>query len=155
MGDAGLTADDGSLAPDLVASLHPKLRDALNHPTRRDVLRALHGKKRTRSVAEIVDRLPPLKRAAVSYHAQVLRDSDCIEERGTRPGGGRERLFGSEIAGDRQARLVLEATERVDREHRRRLEPRVSLGALAMFRLPRPAITIRLSGGHRTLGQNQ
>lgn len=155
MGDAGLTDEEGCLASDLVATLHPRLKDALNHPTRRDVLRALRGKRQVRSVGEIAAGLPPLKRAEVGYHATVLDDLECIEERGTRPGlVGRERVFGSCLVDDPQAQLVLEATERADDEHRRRLARRESPGTMAMFRVPGPAIAIRLLNRRRTLEQN-
>jgi DNA-binding transcriptional ArsR family regulator len=157
MGDAGLTEEDGSLTAEVVETLRPGLRDALNHPARRDILRAVQGRKGSRAVGEMVAELPPLKRAEVSYHVTVLRDLGCIEARGTRPGPvavARARIFGSCIAGDRRTQLILGATEGGDKEHRRRLARRESPGTLAMFRVPGPAIAIRLLNRGRTQGQN-
>lgn len=152
MGEAEITAEDGRLAADLAATLEPKLQGGLNHPTRRDVLRVLHTEGRALSVSQIVDELAPLSRSEISYHAQVLEDSGCLEVEGTLPvPGGSERVFRSAIAEDDQARLVLRATQRSDRGHRQELVERSAPGLLAMFRLPRSAITVRLLNRRREL----
>ena len=91
MRDGGLTADDGRLGDDVLAGLEIGLQDALNHPTRRDILRVLHEESRSRSVTEIVGDLAPLRRSEVAYHAQVLRDSECVGVDGFRPAPGRPR----------------------------------------------------------------
>ncbi|HWO82464.1 MAG TPA: helix-turn-helix domain-containing protein, partial [Solirubrobacterales bacterium] len=119
MGDAGVLAEDGRLAADLVATLEPQFQDALNHPTRRDILRVLQGAGQPRSITDIVGSLPQLTRGEISYHAQVLEDSGCVEVDGSRRcPGGEERLLRSAVGDSGQALLVLGATERSDREHR-------------------------------------
>jgi DNA-binding transcriptional ArsR family regulator len=150
MGDAGLLAEDGRLAADLVATLEPQLQDALNHPTRRDILRVLQGSSEASSITDLVTALPQLGRGEISYHAQVLEDSGCVETDGTRRcPGGEERLLRSAVTDSGQALLVLGATERSDREHRRRLASEPAANQLTMFRVPRPARTIRLLGRRR------
>jgi DNA-binding transcriptional ArsR family regulator len=150
MGDAGVLAEDGRLAADLVATLEPKLQDALNHPTRRDILRVLQGAGKPRSITDIVGALPQLTRGEINYHAQVLQDSGCVEVDGSRRcPGGEERLLRSAVADSGQALLVLGATERSDREHRRRAAAEPFSSQLTMFRVPRPARTVRLRGRRR------
>lgn len=148
MSDAGVLAGDGRLATELVAALEPRLQDALNHPTRREILRVLHAGSRPRSLSEVLEELRPLSRAEVSYHVQVLEDAECVEVEGTWPSpGGRERLLQSAIVANEQARLVLVVTQSSDREHRQ--EGDHSSSFLTMFRVPRPTRTISLRMGRR------
>jgi DNA-binding transcriptional ArsR family regulator len=150
MGEAGVLAADGRLADDLLARLEPKLQDALNHPTRREILRVLHAEERPRSIAELAAALPTLKRGEISYHAQVLSNSGCIELEETRPAlRQREQLFRSTVGDSDQAQLILRATQQSDREHRQRATETRSPGLLAMFRVPRPGPTIRLLNRRR------
>lgn len=136
---------DGRLADELAVTLEPKLQDALNHPTRRDILRVLHKQKESCSVTAILDALPPLKRGEASYHLQVLQDCGAVVADGTRPGpGGREVLYRSELASDATVPEVLRATERQDSERRRGADGGSSSGLLGMFQVPRPERTIRL-----------
>jgi DNA-binding transcriptional ArsR family regulator len=140
----GVVAEDGRLVTDLAATLEPRLQDALNHPTRRDALRVLHGTKRPQSVAEVLGKLPPLTRGEIGYHLQVLQDSGCVTVTSTRPGpAGRERLFKSEVRGSEQALLVLRAAQASDRKLRQR--KRGSSSLLTMFRIPQPSRSIRLN----------
>jgi hypothetical protein len=149
MRDGGLTADDGRLAADLLASLEIGLQDALNHPTRRDILRVLH-EERSRSVTEILGDLAPLRRSEVAYHAQVLTDSECVGVEGSRPvPGGREQVLASLISGSDQVQLILRATRHIDQNHRHRTPDGDSPGLMAMFRIPRPTHSVRLLGWRR------
>jgi hypothetical protein len=148
--DGSLTADDGRLPGDLLATLEPEFQDALNHPTRREILRALHEESRSRSVTEILGELAPLRRGEVAYHAQVLKDSECVGVVGNRPApGGQEQVLASLVAGSEQVLLVLRVTRHLDRNHRRRTAAEGSPGLMAMFRIPRPTHTIRLLGRRR------
>lgn len=150
MRGSGLTADDGRLGADLLATLEPGFQDALNHPTRRDILRAIHEDGRPCSVGEIVADLDPLKRGEVAYHAQVLKDAECIEAVGSRSApGGEEQVLASLVAGDEGVLAVLRSTRHSDRNLRRRTPAESSPGLMAMFRVPRPTYTIRLSGRRR------
>jgi DNA-binding transcriptional ArsR family regulator len=149
MGDGGVMAnDDGELAGELVASLEPRLQNALNHPTRREILRVLHGGG-PRSISEIVAELSPLSRGEVSYHSQVLEDSECIAADGSQADPGeQERLLRSTLAGSEQAQLVLRAARRLDSGLRQRTVEDRS-GALTMFPVLRPGRTVRLLNRHR------
>lgn len=148
MDDAGLLEADGGLAGDLLAALDSKLQDALNHPTRREILRVLHAGG-ARSVGELVAELSPASRGEVSYHLQALEDSECVVADGSRSApGGEERLLRSTLADSEQAQLVLRATRRLDRKLPQRPPEAGSTGALTMFRVPRPGRTVRLLNRH-------
>jgi DNA-binding transcriptional ArsR family regulator len=149
MREAELTAEDGRLAMDFAAQLEPRLQDALNHPTRRDILRALHGGGRALGVGEILNDLHPLTRGEVSYHARVLEDSGCTSADGARPAAeGGERRFQSTVAESDQALLVLRATQRSDRRYRQRASEAQSFSPLTMFHLPHPDRAVRLLNRH-------
>ena len=156
MRDGGLTADDGRLGPDLLASLEIGLQDALNHPTRRDILRVLSEERRSRSVSEIVAGLAPLRRSEVAYHAQVLKDSECVRVEGSRPApGGHEQVLASRVTGSDEVQLILRVTRHSDQDHRERSTPVHSPGRMAMFRLPRPGSSVRLLRRRRDAGDGR
>jgi hypothetical protein len=150
LSDAGACAE-GRLADELAVALEPKLQDALNHPTRRDILRVLHGSGRPCGVTALLGKLPPLRRGEIDYHLKVLQDGGVVFTEGTLPApGGREWLYGSGFEEDPKVLATLRATERGDRE-RRLGEGGRSSGLLTMFRVPRPERTIRLgSRGRKT-----
>jgi DNA-binding transcriptional ArsR family regulator len=146
---AGVCAD-GRLADELAVTLEPKLQDALNHPTRREVLRVLHAAERPCGVNEILGELLSLTRGEVSYHVQVLQLRGSILADGTRPAPrGREVLYRSALEGDAAARSVLQATERSDYKRRQEAMGERSPSFLTMFRVPRPGLTIRLGDRSR------
>lgn len=137
---------DGRLADELAAILEPKLQDALNHPTRREILRVLHASEQPASVAGILGKLPPLKRSEVSYHLQVLQNCGAVVGDGTRTAlGSRDTLYRSAVADNLKVRAALRATERQDRKRREAGRKGGSSGLLTMFRVPRPERTISLS----------
>lgn len=145
MGEAdSVEGGDGRLAARLAALLEPKLQDALDHPVRRELLRALGRDGGAKNVAEIGADLRGFRLSQLSYHLQVLRRSGSVVSTGG-PGIDRNRpRYASQVAGDGQVRAVLRATERWDRERR---EVSLRVGAsplLTMFRVPRPTVTIRL-----------
>lgn len=145
MSEAGVCMD-GRLGDELAAALEPELQDALNHPTRREILRVLNRNGQPCSVTGILGKLPPLKRGEVRYHLQVLLDSGAVSTDRTRPApGGRDILYRSALADDPAVRAVLGATEREDRRCRRVANGDGSSSLLTMFRVPRPERAIRLS----------
>ena len=156
MRDGGLTADDGRLEADLLATLEAGLQDALNHPTRRDILRLLHEERRPCSVTEIVGDLAPLRRGEVAYHAQVLKDSECVAVEGSRPApGGREQVLASLVLASDQVQVILRATRHADQNHRQRTAATNSPGLMAMFRVPRPTHSVRLLGRRRRASERK
>jgi DNA-binding transcriptional ArsR family regulator len=136
---------DGRLIDELAAILEPALRDALNHPTRRDILRVLNAQEEGLGIDGILGKVPPLKRGEVDYHLQVLLDRGAVVEDGTRPAlGGREPTCRPAFADDAKVRAALRVTEREDRRRREGAGNGGSSGLLTMFRVPRPERTIHL-----------
>jgi len=118
MGKADVVeTEDGRLPAALAASLEPKLQDALGHPVRREVLRALHGGERARSVAEIDAQLP-FRAGELGYHLQVLQRLGAVASKPVSAPARRVTELASEVGGDGRVRSVLRATERWDRERR-------------------------------------
>lgn len=144
MSEAGACLD-GRLADELAATLEPRLQDALNHPTRREILRVLHASDRPCGVTEILGRLSPLTRGEVSYHLRVLREAGSVFDDGTRPApGGREILYRSAVRGEAGVIAALWVTEQLDCRRRKAGDEQRSSGVLAMFRVPRSDRAIRL-----------
>jgi DNA-binding transcriptional ArsR family regulator len=133
---------DGRLSPQLATMLEPNLRDALDHPLRRGVLRRLNRSERSQSVAEIRTELPSLGQAQLSYHLRVLLRSGAVASEG---GGGSKRArYVSEVLEDDEVRAALRATEQWDRERQEAMAAANASPLLTMFRVPRPVRTIRL-----------
>lgn len=150
MGKAdSVDAGSGRLSPGLAATLGPEFQDALDHPVRRELLRALNRSQRSQGVAELGAGLSGFRLSQLGYHLQVLRRSGSIVSTGG-PGIDRSRpRYASQVSEDEQVRAVLRATERWDRERREAVAAAASAPLLTMFRVPRPAVTIRLRGRGR------
>jgi DNA-binding transcriptional ArsR family regulator len=142
-------AGDGRLPAGLAAMLGPELQDALDHPFRRDVLRALDRSGRARSVAELGAELPALRRGQLSYHLRVLRRLGVVASEAAGDGAGPHALYASAVFEDDGVRAVLRATERWDRKRRDVAAAANASQLLTMFRVPRPVRTIRLRGQGR------
>jgi DNA-binding transcriptional ArsR family regulator len=141
-------AEDGRLAANLAASLEPRLRDALDHPFRREVVRILNRDRHPRSVTELQADLPPFQPEQLGYHLRVLREAGVVAAKGNGAGtAGKHARYGSVAAEDGRIRGVLRATERWDRQQRETRESHKASPLLTMFRTPRPIRSIRLRGG--------
>jgi DNA-binding transcriptional ArsR family regulator len=108
---------DEKLPSQLAAQLSPTARDALAHPVRRQILRALNESSEPRSPSEIASTsLPHASISVISYHAQVLESCDSVAMTGTRKAQGAvARLYASKVVGDEQFAAVLQATRGLDR----------------------------------------
>jgi DNA-binding transcriptional ArsR family regulator len=145
-----VAAEDGRLSARLAAPLGPRLRDALDHPIRREVLRTLNRGGRSRSVAEIGTELTAFGLGQLGYHLQILRRSGAVASVPADLGAGQSRpRYASEVLDDGQVRAVLRATEQWDRQRREAVAAANSSPLLTMFRVPRPVRTIRLRGRHQ------
>jgi Helix-turn-helix domain len=145
-----VAAEDGRLAADLAATLHPKLQDALDHPVRREVLRTLNRFDRARTVSEIGAQLP-FRLGQLGYHLQILRRSSVVsaEPAEAAAGTGRPRYV-SQVSTDSAVCSVLRATESWDRERSEAVARETPSPLLTMFRIPRPVRTIRLRSRRKT-----
>lgn len=105
------------LPTELATQLPLKTRDALGHPVRREILRALNESAKPRSPRELATATHPQSSLSViSYHAQVLEGCGSIAVSATpqAPDGG-ARLYSSTVAGDERVASVLQTTRQADR----------------------------------------
>lgn len=145
--EESVAAEDGRLSARLAAPLGPELKDALDHPIRRQILRTLHQDGRSRSVDEIANALRAFRHGQLSYHLQVLRRSGAVASVAAGLSTGQSRAgYVSAVCDDGRVRAVLRATEQWDRERREAAAEANSSPLLTMFRVPRPVRTIRLRG---------
>lgn len=130
---------------DLAARLEPRLQTALSHSLRREILRALDGGGRFRSVGEFLPELVPCTRGAVAYHLRVLCSVGAIVGDGdSEATANGQPAYKSLVAEDAGVRAALRATEQWDLERRRGEMEETASPLLTMFRLPRAVRTIRL-----------
>jgi DNA-binding transcriptional ArsR family regulator len=146
-----VAAADGRLSARLAAQFEPELRDALDHPVRRELLRTLNQGQRPRSVAEIGTELGGFRLGQLGYHLQVLRRSGAVASVSAGLSGGQSQArYASEVAEDWRVRAVLRATAQWDRQQREAAIEANGSPLLTMFRVPRPVRTIRLRGRSET-----
>jgi DNA-binding transcriptional ArsR family regulator len=102
---------------ELAELLTPPLEHALNHPLRREILRALNRSDRPRTAAELVSACPPATSVTLlNYHAAVLERCDLVRAIETDVAGeGFSRHYASNVAEDVQIIAILSATEALDR----------------------------------------
>jgi DNA-binding transcriptional ArsR family regulator len=91
-----------------------ELISALNHPTRRRILRLMLDRKERLSATEIASELGmPLGDA--SYHGGLLRDLGAVKPAGTRQvRGALQRFFEATIEDDPPIETLLEETRETD-----------------------------------------
>jgi DNA-binding transcriptional ArsR family regulator len=139
--------ESGRLAPHLAEKLDRELQDALDHPMRRETLRTLHRHVRSLSAPELRGALHAFHSSQVSYHLQVLQRSGIVAAAaGPMTNVPAQALYASEVTGDRKVQAILRATEDGDRERREAAAAANASPLLTMFRVPRPARTLRLRG---------
>lgn len=108
--------DVGRLPPAVGDSLAPQVRDALNHPTRRRILRALNAVSVSQTVLDLRGLLPEKSVSALSYHIWVLERHACVTvvAETVHDRGGRLRAYGSNISDDRAVMGALAAMRSED-----------------------------------------
>ncbi len=111
---------DGRLPADLAGGLEPELRDALDHPIRREILRSLNGAGRASTPAELARRLGSFRLSQVNYHVQVLAGDGAVVAEGDSPAGGRS--YVSDVAREAEVTAVLAAMQGCDRARFRAAE---------------------------------
>jgi DNA-binding transcriptional ArsR family regulator len=104
---------DGRLPAELSGRLEPELRDALDHPVRREILRTLNGSGRALTSAELAPQLGLLRLSQINYHVQVLAGDGAVVAEGDSPFGGRSYL--SDVAREAEVTAVLRTTQESDR----------------------------------------
>jgi DNA-binding transcriptional ArsR family regulator len=147
MSQASVKFSDGKLPAELAAMLDPGLVQALENPTRREILRTLSSSERGLGLGEVASRFTGFTLSEVGYHVRVLeRSGAAIVDDERSASSGAPSRYASGVLDNVQALSALRATQQWDRE-RRQARARFSSNRLTMFRVPRPVQSIRL--GHR------
>lgn len=60
----------------------PNLESALEHPTRREILRVLIASDRSKTVRELADLMPSVNLSSLNYHLLVLDREGCLSRTG-------------------------------------------------------------------------
>lgn len=95
------------------------LIDAVNHPLRRKLLRALHNSDDARSPVQL-SKVVGVEVGTIAYHMRALARLGAVEKTDSRHvRGARETFFVSRVAGNRQVIAILADTEAEDDEARR------------------------------------
>lgn len=96
--------------------LDPPVEHALNHPLRREILRALNHSEGPRSAGEIASQsLPKTAVTLINYHAAVLETCEIVRVTEDEPNGASfARRYASNVANDPQIAAILGATESLD-----------------------------------------
>lgn len=107
------------LPADLVANIPADARKALEHPYRRQILRALHREAVKLSPSELTESgLVPCSLSCATYHLLVLAGSGLAEGVESEPVGGRvTRRFSSLVDDGSPVLTVLRDTELSDQRH--------------------------------------
>jgi hypothetical protein len=116
-GDEQIRGKNGRRLPmEFAELLTPPMEHALNHPLRREIVRALNQSTEPRSAGEIVTgSLPKTGITTISYHAAVLERCDILRIAEVEPAGeSLTRRYVSNVANDIQIVAILGATESLD-----------------------------------------
>jgi DNA-binding transcriptional ArsR family regulator len=109
--------DRQKLPADVARTLAPHLRRALDHPTRRRILRALNENGHAQTLETLSDVAPSASVSAIRYHALVLEECGSISVSMAlfRPGGPGPH-YASNVADNRVVMEALRATRQLDDE---------------------------------------
>jgi DNA-binding transcriptional ArsR family regulator len=101
---------------ELAELVAPPIEHALNHPLRREILRALNQSEGPRSAGEIATgSLPKAGVTLINYHAGVLESCEVVRIAEVDPAGESiARRYASNVADDPQIAAILGATEPLD-----------------------------------------
>ena len=94
--------------------MSPLLIQALNHPLRRKLLRALHSSDDARSPVKL-SKMTGTDVSSIDYHVKILVSLGAAVKTGDRPvRGARENFFLSKVSDHKQMVTILADTERDD-----------------------------------------
>jgi hypothetical protein len=134
------------LPPHLTDSMNSEMRDALDHPLRRELLRALLAGEGPQRLTDLEAEIgSDCSLAELNYHAGVLELASLAiagepVDRGSASGVG---LGPAAAARGEQVNRILRVMQPLDRVKGRSVAAHSSR-LLQMFRVPRPVITLRL-----------
>jgi DNA-binding transcriptional ArsR family regulator len=103
------------LPAEVAALLAPHLCRALDHPTRRQILRALNRGAEPQTPKNLAEAIPGAGLSMIGYHALVLEECGCVSVTvAPSIGGGLNRAYLSNVTDNRLVTSALEATRQLD-----------------------------------------
>lgn len=106
--------ENRKLPPELVETLAPHQRHALEHPIRRQILRTLDRDTSPLTLGGFAEEMPA-GLSTISYHLLVLEECGLVSVSGALTGPGEaERSFVSNFADNRAVVAALQAAEPLD-----------------------------------------
>ena len=107
--------DQPKLPAEVATTLAPNLRRALDHPTRRRILRALNVSSGAQTLEALCDVAPQASVSAIRYHAFVLEECGSVSVVVGRPHHGSPGYrYASNVADDGTVVEALRATQQLD-----------------------------------------
>lgn len=87
------------------------LENALEHPTRREVLRVLIYADRAKTVKELAELVPTVNISSLNYHLLILEKEGCLSRTGeTAPDDGRLPSYAATVAENQFVLDILNGT---------------------------------------------
>jgi DNA-binding transcriptional ArsR family regulator len=109
--------DERSLRAEVAADLAPHLKDALDHPTRRGILRVLNAQAESQTIRNLSDAIPNASISTISYHILTLEKAACISPAGKIIRSRNSfRTYISNVADNSAVLNALRATQQEDSE---------------------------------------
>jgi hypothetical protein len=107
--------EESGMPPEVSSTLAPYQRCALDHPIRRQILRALSQDADSRTLVDLSEEMPAANISTIGYHLLVLEKCDMVSVSGVvTPPGGAKRGFASNIADNQGVVTALSAMQRLD-----------------------------------------
>lgn len=110
-----MQGDERGLPDDVALLLAPQLRRALDHPTRRRILRALNRAGDAQTISDLAEAIPGAWVSTIGYHTLVLEECGCVSVAvGLSVSGTPGRTYASNIADNREVIGALQVTRHLD-----------------------------------------
>ncbi|HUC07865.1 MAG TPA: winged helix-turn-helix domain-containing protein [Solirubrobacterales bacterium] len=99
----------------VAALLAPHLCRALDHQTRRQIIRALNHSERPQTPKDLAEAIPGAGLSRIGYHTLVLEECGCVTVTAApSPVGGLRRAYLSNVTDNRLVTSALQATRHLD-----------------------------------------
>jgi DNA-binding transcriptional ArsR family regulator len=107
--------EERKLPTEVAVLLAPHLCRALDHQTRRQILRVLIRSGAPQTPKDLVDAIPGANLSTIGYHTLVLEECACVSVTvASSSASGLKRAYASNVNDDRLVASALQATRQLD-----------------------------------------
>lgn len=107
--------EDRKLPEEIAVLLAPHLRRALDHQTRRQILRVLNRSREPQTSKDLTEAIPGASFSTIGYHTLVLEECGTLSVKvAPSTAGGLRRAYVSNVSDDRLVTSALQATRGID-----------------------------------------